>query len=241
MMRTRMSRWFVSLPLMWLGAVLLLLGAVPATAQQLTVGRDYVLVDPVQPTDDPSKIEVLEFFSYACPHCAELNPHLVRWAGKLPADVPLRRVPVGFGNPFYQLMAKLYYTLEAVDELERLDAAVFKAIHEQGLKLIDDKSIIQWATSQGIDEKKFTAAYNSFGVVSKAKRGDQLAQAARIRGVPALVVDGRYLVTGQDVKNFPDLLALTDRVVAKARADRNAAAGTGKSGGSGAPVAAGKK
>lgn len=40
--------------------------------------------------------------------------------------------------------------------------------------------------SQGVDAKKFSDAYNSFGVVSKTKRADQMAQNFRIRGVPAL-------------------------------------------------------
>ena len=98
---------------------------------------------------------------------------------------------------------------------------MFNAIHEKGLKLIDEKSIAEGVTGQGVDAKKFSDAYNSFGVVSKTKRADQLAQAAKIRGVPALVVDGVYLVAGQDIKTHADLLALTDKVIAKRRAERN--------------------
>lgn len=206
----------------WLAAVTLALCgfALPAQAQQLATGRDYNVIEPAMVTDEPAKIEVLEFFSYGCPHCNDLNPLLVKWAAKQPADVAFRRVPVGFGNPYYQLMARLYYSLEALGELKRLDEAAFNAIHVKGLKLIDEKSIAEWVTAQGVDAKKFSDAFNSFGVVSKAKRGDQLAQSAKIRGVPALVVDGRYLVVGQNIKSHADLLALTDKVIDKARADR---------------------
>lgn len=194
--------------------------ASPAQAQ-LVVGRDYVVIEPAQLTDNPAKIEVIEFFSYACPHCNDLSPHVNKWAAKLPSDVVFKRVPVGFNNPFYQLMAKLYYTLEAIGELERLDGAVFNAIHEKGLKLVDDKSIAEWVVSQGVDAKKFSDAFNAFGVISKTKRADQIAQASRISGVPALVVDGRYLVTGKEVKSHADLLALADKVIDKRRAERN--------------------
>jgi thiol:disulfide interchange protein DsbA len=205
----------------WLAAITLTLFAFTVPAQaQLATGRDYVLIEPPQPTDDPAKIEVTEFFSYACPHCNDLNPHIVRWAAKLPADVAFKRVPVGFNSPFYQLMARLYYTLEVIGELPRLDDAVFNAIHGKGLKLIDEKSILDWVTSQGVDAKKFSDAYNSFGVSSKVKRADQVAQASKIRGVPALVVDGRYLVVGQTVKTQADLLALTDKLIDKARSER---------------------
>jgi thiol:disulfide interchange protein DsbA len=206
----------------WLAAVAIALFslALPAQAQALA-GGDYALVDPAVPSDTPAKIEVIEFFSYGCPHCSDLNPHASKWAAKLPADVVLRRIPVGFGNPYYQIMARLYYALEAIGEVKRLDQAVFTAIHDKGLKLIDDKSILEWVTAQGVDAKTFSDAYNSFGVISKTKRADQISQAAKIRGVPALVVDGRYMVTGKDIKGFPELLALTDKVIGQSRSERN--------------------
>jgi thiol:disulfide interchange protein DsbA len=197
--------------------------ASPAQAQ-LVVGRDYMAIEPAQLTDNPAKIEVIEFFSYACPHCNDLSPHINQWAAKLPSDVVFKRVAVGFNSPFYQTMARLYYTLEALGELQRLDAAVFHAIHEKGLKLVDDKSIAEWVTGQGVDAKKFSDAYNSFGVATKTKRADQIAQASKITGVPALVIDGRYLVIGREVKNHNDLLALADKVIDKRRAERSASA-----------------
>lgn len=204
----------------WLAAITLALLALPAQAQ-LVANRDYVLIEPAQLTDNPAKIEVIEFFSYACPHCADLHPHALKWAAKLPADVAFKRVPVGFGNPYYQNMAKLYYALEAINQLDKVDNAVFYAIHEKGLKLIDAKSILEWVTGQGVDAKTFSDAYNSFGVISKTKRADQMAQASKITGVPALVVDGRYLVTGQNIKSHADLLELTDKVIDKTRNERN--------------------
>jgi thiol:disulfide interchange protein DsbA len=214
-MKKYLTGWFATL------ALALLAAATPAQAQ-LTIGRDYSMIEPAQATDDPSRIEVLEFFSYGCPHCSDLSPQIDAWSAKLPADVAFKRVPVGFGNPFYQLMAKLYYSLEAVGELQRLDSAVFTAIHVKGLKLISEKSILEWTTAQGIEPKKFSDAFNSFGVLSKTKRADQMAQTMKIRGVPALVVDGRYLVVGQTVKSHGELLALADKVIDKARQERGA-------------------
>ena len=211
-MRTTLNLWLATI------ALTLFSLALPAQAE-LVIGRDYVVLNPVQPTDDPAKIEVIEFFSYGCPHCSDLNPSAMKWAAKLPADVAFKRIPVGFNNPFYQLMAKLYYALEAIGELQRLDSAAFDAIHNKGLRLIDDKSVLEWVSGQGVDAKKFSDAFKSFGVISKAKRADQMAQSSKIQGVPALLVDGRYLVVGKDVKSHDGLLALTDQVIGKARAD----------------------
>lgn len=206
----------------WLSALIaaLCLLSLPTHAQPVA-GRDYSVIEPTQPTDDPGRIEVVEFFSYACPHCNDLNPLIHKWAEKLPRDVVFKRVPVSF-NPFYELMARLFYTLDTTGDLSRLDAAVFSAIHEKGLKLVSEKNITDWAVSQGVDARRFSEAWNSFTVNSKVKRADQAARNHRIQGVPAVAVDGRYLVGG---KSLQELLTLTDQVIEMRRGERSGKAG----------------
>jgi thiol:disulfide interchange protein DsbA len=191
--------------------------SLPAAAQPV-VGRDFSVIEPAQPTNDPARIEVVEFFSYGCPHCHDLNPLIQKWAGNLPRDVLFTRVPVSF-NPFYKLMAQLFYALETTGDLSRLDAAVFAAIHDKGLKLVSERSITEWAVSQGVDARRFSEAWNSFSINAKMKRADQMAQSHRVQGVPAIAVDGRYLVGG---KSLRELLDLTDQVIAMRRDERNA-------------------
>ena len=200
----------------WFVVVAFLMSAVTSTAwSEPLVGKDYSIIDPALPRDDPAKIEVIEFFSYACPHCNDFNPSLMKWAGSLPADVTLRRVPVSF-NPFYQLMAKVYYTLDAIGELPRLDAAMFDAIHNKGLRFVDEKSVRDWCASQGVDAKKFSDAFNSFGVDSKMKQANSLAQAAGIPGVPALVVGGKYVLQPH---KFDEQLILASDLLDKVRGE----------------------
>lgn len=186
---------------------------------QVTAGRDYLPIEPAQPGDAPGKIEVIEFFSYGCPHCNEFHPLITQWAARLPAEVNFRRVPVGFGRAQWLALARLYHAADAIGELKRLDDAAFKAIHGQGARLYDEKSITEWAAQQGVDKTRFGEAFRSFGVNSKAQRGDVLAQVYKIGGVPAIAVDGRYLVQGQ---NYEELLANADKLVAKARRDKGA-------------------
>lgn len=127
---------------------------------------------------------------------------------------------VGFNQPFYQLMARFYYTLEAIGEVNRLDTAIFDAIHVKGLKLIDDKSVLEWVTAQGQRQDFFRRLQLLWR--------DEQDQTRRAAGAsvkdprrPAIVVDGRYLVVGQDIKSHSDLLALTDKVIDKRRSERN--------------------
>jgi thiol:disulfide interchange protein DsbA len=203
----------------WLAGMLLALGASLALAQTpLVAGSDYVPVDPVQAVDNPAKIEVLEFFSYGCPHCKDLNPLLVKWIARQPADVVVRRVPISFGRPQWANLSKLYYALEATGDLERLDGAVFAALHDKGLRLYDERSINDWVAAQGVDMRKFADAFGSFGIASKVRRADQIAQNYRIDGVPSLAVDGKYRVLVQS-SSHDVLLAQADRVIAKARGE----------------------
>jgi thiol:disulfide interchange protein DsbA len=205
-------RYFVS-AVFALGTALTV--TMPAVAQ--TAGKDFTPITPAQPTEEPAKVEVLEFFSYGCPHCADFNPVLSAWSAKLPADVVLKKVPITFGRGAWANIAKLYYTLEITGDLARLEGDVFKAIHNDRVNLFEEKALTDWVLKKGVDAKKFNETFNSFGVMSKVKRGDQLAQAYKIQGVPALAVDGKYLVGGKD---FSEQLAIADKLIAKARSEK---------------------
>ena len=69
----RINGWCLALALSLLAIM------TPARAQ-LAVGRDYVPIVPAQTTDNPGKLEVLEFFSYGCPHCSEFHPVVSKWS-----------------------------------------------------------------------------------------------------------------------------------------------------------------
>jgi thiol:disulfide interchange protein DsbA len=199
--------------------VLAALGAsvLPASALALQQDRDYTLILPPQPGDVAGKIEVVEFFSYGCPHCMEFHPLVKQWEKTLPPDVNFRRVPVSFSRAAWANLARLYYTLENIGELERHDDAVFHAIHRQRTSLYTDKAILQWVEQQGVDGKRFRAAYDSFGMNARLKRGEQLTHGHKVQGVPLLTVGGRYAVTGQSAQGYAGLLHIADRLIVQAR------------------------
>ncbi|HEU4531122.1 MAG TPA: thiol:disulfide interchange protein DsbA/DsbL [Steroidobacteraceae bacterium] len=176
----------------------LLLSVIVATsaAAAPVEGRDYTRLSTPQRSDTPGKVEVIEFFSYGCPHCADVNPQLKPWEGKLPADAVFKRVPVGFGRPAWQSLARAYYALEATGDLERLDQPLFDAIHKQRLPLQDERSIAAWVGKQGGNAAAFSAAFKSFAVVNKTARAEELTRRYQIMQVPTFAVDGRYIVLG---------------------------------------------
>jgi protein dithiol oxidoreductase (disulfide-forming) len=211
-----------------LTATLLLLVSGHAAAQAVE-GRDYRTLDPPQPTTSPAgKIEVIEFFSYGCPHCNDFYPLLTAWLAKQPRDVVLKRVPVGFGRPEWVNLARAYYALLATGDLERLDGALFHAIHEEHLQLYDLGSLATWVGRHGGHADQFTNAYTSFGVNNQTVQADQMAEDYQVTGIPTLAVNGRYVVLGEERAAdehaaFLELLKTADKVIAMARARMHAA------------------
>lgn len=193
---------------------------IPAAAMAQTAGQDFAPVNPPQPTENPAKIEVIEFFSYGCIHCYTFHPFAKKWAARLPADVDFRRIPVSFNRTPWFNLSRLFYALEATGDLNRLDEMVFAAIHDRNVKLYDDATIKAWVAQNGGDGQKFAAAYDSFGVQSKARRADQLAAAYKVPGTPSIFVDGRYMVLNEGIKSYEEILARTDKLIAKVRAER---------------------
>lgn len=183
----------------------------------LQEGVDWSPVNPSQPGDTPGKIEVLEFFSYGCPHCREMHPHIATWAARLSRDVAVRHVPVSFGRAAWASLVRLYYTLDAEGLLARFDQAVFDAIHQRRVNLFTDKAIFDWVGAQGVDTDKFRATFSSFGIGSKLARAEALTANYKVDAVPRLVVAGRFNVLGKNTKNAGELLAIADALIDKAR------------------------
>jgi thiol:disulfide interchange protein DsbA len=200
----------VTLPVVLLGLPL------RAATGELREGVDYARVPTPQPPSRPG-IEVVEFFSYGCPHCNEFAPTVAKWRTTLPKDVFFRRVPISFGNPKWVALAKLYLTIEATGDLARIDAEVFSAIHEKKLPLVNDKAVIDWAVKRVADPKRFTDMYQSMGLDLQVKRAEQMGLAFGITGVPSFAVAGRYLVVAKEATSRQDVLRVADRVIELAR------------------------
>ncbi|MDD5175125.1 MAG: thiol:disulfide interchange protein DsbA/DsbL [Sterolibacterium sp.] len=196
----------------------LTLAFVNASAAELKQGRDYDLISPPQATEK-GKIEVIEFFSYMCPHCEHMDPFVNKWQKTLAKDVVFIRIPVVF-RPQWEAPAKLYYTLDVMGELDKLHAAAFTAIHRENTDLTNEAGVINWAANKGLDRKKFSDTFNSFAVQSKAQGSKQKQGAYGIPGVPAFVIAGKYRTPDNYPGSFDAMLKLVDDLVAKARLEQ---------------------
>ncbi len=189
-----------------------------AHAQRLPrEGADYkVLARPVATEAPAGRLEVIEFFWYSCPHCNNFEPMLDAWARALPADVVLRKVPVGF-RPDFLPQQRLFYTLEAMDLLPRLHAKVYQAIHMERQPVTRDDSILAWIEKQDVDRARFQETYASPYVSSKVRQALQLQEAYGVEGVPSMGIAGRWYTDGSMAGSMPRVLQVTDFLLAQAR------------------------
>ena len=184
--------------------------ATPALAQQ---GPQFIPLDPPFTSETAGKQEVLEFFSYACSHCAVMAPMADNLSKEFPESFTLVHVPVSF-NASMVPMQHLYYSLVALDRKD-LHLKVFDAIHKQKQRLFTRDEIIDWAAKQGIDKQEFTATYDSFGVGAKVKRAAELTDQYKGNSTPAYAVAGKYITSPGMTGTYESAITVIKELVAK--------------------------
>lgn len=184
----------------------------PVSAQQVRRDVDYRVIPQPQPVEPGARIEVIEFFFYPCPYCNELAVHLDRWLKRKPADVLFRRMPV-IRHDSWVPLAKIYFTLEAMDEVGRLHLAVYHSYHVDDLAMSQEKVIAGWAAKNGLDSEKFMSIYRSDPVRQKVELARKMTRDYDIQGTPSVVVDGRYLTSSSMTPGVAQVIPVIDGLV----------------------------
>lgn len=204
-----------------LGAASLFALAGPAAAQGGPVeGKQYTKIEPPVAPGSPGKIEVIEFFSYACPHCNAFDPTVEAWAKKVPADVNFVRIPVPFLANFENLM-KTYYALDSLGLVAQMQPKVFAAIHVDHNPLDKPADIAALMAKNGVDAAKFSSTFSSFSVATSVTRAKKLFSEYKVDGVPTLTVQGRYETSPGLAGGFDQAFAVVDYLVQRSRATKS--------------------
>lgn len=180
-------------------AAVMAVSGMATAAEPFVAGKDYTVISNPGKVEKPGMIEVREFFWYGCPHCYRLEPYVASWLAKKPADINFVRSPAAM-NPVWEQNARGYYAVDLMGLTNKVHKPLFDAIHQKNQRLFDQKSLANFYQGYGVDSNKFNAMFNSFAVSGKIAQSKQLAQAYQLDGVPALVVDGKYVVKGEDQK-----------------------------------------
>jgi thiol:disulfide interchange protein DsbA len=203
-----MKRWL-------LGLALCVMFSGSAIAQMAFVeGSDYQLITPAVKTTQPDKVVVTEIFWYGCPHCFRFEPYVEKWSAKLPEGVVFEQVPSSL-NPRWTEHARAYYSFQLMGQLEQTHRAFFDAIHVKRERLTDLDTIAGFVAERGLDEKAFREYYSSFPVETQIRKNVQREKRYGHNGVPAVIVNGKYLVSASLAGSNERMIQIMNFLVAQ--------------------------
>jgi len=203
----------------WLaGFVLLSMVSGAAFAQMAFIeGQDYKPITPPVKTSQPDKVVVTEIFWYGCPHCFRFEPYVQKLAAELPDGAVFEHVPSSI-NPRWTEHARAYYSFELMGVLDQIHQPFFDAIHLKRQRLDNVDAIAGFVAEQGLNEKAFREYYYSFPVENQIRKNNRIEQRYGHGGVPAVIVNGKYLVTsslaGSNERMVEIIKFLVDRELA---------------------------
>lgn len=171
-------------------------------------------IERVGPLDT---VEVMEFFSYGCPHCAHLEPGLVKWTSDLPTYVKFDHTPA-FWNEHFSRLAQAYYTASILKKEHELRGKIFDALHKKHQSWKSDEAVRDFFVQQGIDGATFDKTFHSFAVKQKMKMADNAFRRYKLRSVPVFVVAGQYVTSLGDAGSEEQLWRTLNHLTAKVKA-----------------------
>lgn len=207
-------------------AMVLVLTAVPlvAIAQPYQEGVHFERIEGPEADAADTTVEVVEFFSYMCPHCYTFEPFIEPWKDKLADKVEFSRVPVVF-HPSWEPFARAYYAAQVLDILDQSHLPMFKALHEQRRQFSGFEDLAEFYSEFGIDAAQFESTAQSFPVATRLRMGNANMGKWGVRSTPTLVIDGKWRVSPRRGGTFEEMLQVADWLIQRELGDASAAAG----------------
>lgn len=178
----------------WLAVAGMIL-AFSASAAQFTDGKQYnTLPQPV--AGEP---QVLEFFSFYCPHCYQFEQVLhVSDAvkKKLPEGTKMTKYHVEFLGPLGKEITQAWAVAIALGVEDKITSPMFEAV-QKTQTLQNAADIRKVFVDAGVKGEEYDAAWNSFVVKSLVAQQEKAAADLKLTGVPAMYVNGKYQLNMQ--------------------------------------------
>jgi protein dithiol oxidoreductase (disulfide-forming) len=183
-----------------------------ATNFDIAEGIEYEVLSQPQTVENKDKIQVIEFFSYACPHCYNLEPSVLAWLKNKPENVEFIQIPAIF-NAQWEAFANIYYTAEVLGMADKLHPLIFEAIHGPGKKIkgLDDLKAI--FTSNGVTSDDFDNTLKSFAVANKIRKAKAMTKDYEIKSVPMVVVQGKYRTNSTLAHGHKNVFKVVDHII----------------------------
>ncbi|MGI2067368.1 thiol:disulfide interchange protein DsbA/DsbL [Shewanella sp. MF08487] len=186
-------------------AAALLLAPMAVVAADYQEGVHYTVINDGPATAKP---EITEFFSFYCPHCYNFAKTVVpKIIADKPDGVAFNQAHVDFiGKDMGVEMSRAFAVAHQLNVDDKIDNALFSAIHDKKQNFTNRDDIRALFIANGVDGKTFDAAAESFMVKAQMAKMKRDTENAKLTGVPALVVNGKYRVETGSIKSYDELL-----------------------------------
>lgn len=184
--------------------------------RQFVEGVHYSRLKIPMAVADNSKIEVIEFFWYGCPHCYSFEPLLMAWKKTLPEDVNFVPIPAVWGAQM-DLHAKMYYVSIALGLEDKVHLKIYQAMNEQNKRFTSETQIANFFADYGVNKERFTQLFNSFGINSQVIQGNNKVKASGLTGTPELLINGKYRTGSSMAGSQSRMLAIANFLIEKER------------------------
>lgn len=185
---------------------------------QWSEGTHYEAIGGPDVANEDGEIEVVEVFSYMCPHCRNFQPYVEPWADQLAEGVTFSRVPVTF-NRSWEPFARAYETAKVLGILDQSHEALFAALHDERRPLRDLDDLAEFHSQFGVDVAQFESTAGSFPVEAALRKGSAELGKWGIRSTPTLVINGKWRVSPRRGGTFEEMLEVADFLIERERAD----------------------
>jgi thiol:disulfide interchange protein DsbA len=181
-------------------------------ATKFTEGDYYKVLEQPQSTTPI----VTEFFSFYCPHCFQFEPIMRDLKTKLPNDVKRQKMHVSFmGGPMGKVMSKAFATTVILNISDKMGPVLFNYIQTLNQLPRNEAEVRQIFIDEGVPAAEFDGAFNSFAVNSMVARFDKSFEDAGLTGVPAVIVNNKYLVKTNKIKSADEYFELVNFLLKK--------------------------
>ena len=180
-------------------------------------GEHYLLIENPRRIRS-EKIEVMEFFSYACVHCYNFDPMLLEWVQQKGDSIKFIQTPA-VSNQYWRLLGQNFLAYQKLGVYDRYHTPFFRAMQDGGRAFSDKESLAEFYEQLGGEQQAYLEAFNSVEVASELSKADSMARRLKVTSVPSIVIQGKYLVRASRSGGPKRMLNVMDYLIEKERSE----------------------
>ncbi|MBL4774337.1 MAG: peptidylprolyl isomerase [Alcanivoracaceae bacterium] len=184
------------------------------------LGKQYFELENKVTKVSSKKVEVIEIFSYGCPHCFSFESSLKKWKKSLSSDVDFKRDPAVW-NGLMRLYAHEFYTAQDHKKSEELHHSLFSEIVIEGTPLLSEAMFGSFFNKHGIGNDEFSAKFDSKKITDLVTKAAVFTQIYKIQDIPAMIVNGKYRVSLESAGGKEEMLKIVDYLIRKEQKIKN--------------------